>query len=73
MHNQMLSQADATTLLELNAENNGTLAAIWEAHQIMRDKEDHFDNLKVFLKVREQNTKAAGDLTRNNASAEKQQ
>jgi hypothetical protein len=50
----MLSQNEGRTLFSLNQESNHVLAAIWEAHQIMKDKEDHLDNLKVFLKVREQ-------------------
>ena len=37
----------------MNGEQNNTLAAIWEAHTIMRDVEDHLDNLRVFVKVRE--------------------
>lgn len=45
------NNSEAALLLELAADQNGTIAAIWEAHQIMRDKEDFLDNLRVYLKV----------------------
>ena len=47
----MLENSDSELLLELAGDQNGTIAAIWEAHQIMRDKEDFLDNLRVYLKV----------------------
>lgn len=65
MAKEMLSQSDGATLLDLLRDQNGTIAAIWEAHQIMRDNADHLDNLKVFLKVREHQTSSEQQTTHN--------
>jgi hypothetical protein len=54
METDLLSRDDCMALLDMSLEQNGTLAAIWEAYQIMKDKEDHLDSLQVFLKVKEQ-------------------
>jgi hypothetical protein len=45
METDLLSRDDCMALLDMSLEQNGTLAAIWEAYQIMKDKEDHLDSL----------------------------
>lgn len=65
METDLLSRDDCMALLDMSLEQNGTLAAIWEAYQIMKDKEDHLDSLQVFLKVKEQAMAAESNRVSN--------
>jgi hypothetical protein len=49
----LLSQSEGRDLLQLYQEKNKTLLAIWEAHEVLKDRMDHLDSLKVLLKIRE--------------------